>query len=114
MGVGASIFLIALGLILALAVDINLSGLDLQLVGWILAVIGVVGLLMRLIGFSPAALILALVLGPMAEEALRQSLTISRGSFMIFLERPASLWIVGLSCALLLLVPIMRRFQSED
>lgn len=81
---------------------------------WIMLATGVLGFLMRLFGFSPAALILALVLGPMAEEALRQSLTISRGSFMIFLERPASLWIVGLSCALLLLVPIMRRFQSED
>ena len=48
MGIGASIFLIALGLILALAVDVNLSGIDLQLVGWILAVVGVVGLLITL------------------------------------------------------------------
>jgi membrane protein implicated in regulation of membrane protease activity len=48
MGIGASIFLIALGLILALAVDISLSGLDLQLVGWILAAVGVVGLLITL------------------------------------------------------------------
>jgi putative tricarboxylic transport membrane protein len=79
---------------------------------WIMLATGVVGLLMRLIGFSPAALILALVLGPMAEEALRQSLTISRGSFMIFLERPASLSIVGLAAVLVLLVPLMRRFQS--
>ena len=39
---------IALGLILALAVDVNLSGIDLQLVGWILAVVGVVGLLITL------------------------------------------------------------------
>ncbi len=81
---------------------------------WLMLATGAIGLLMRLYGFSPAALILALVLGPMAEEALRQSLTISRGSFMIFLERPASLWIIGLSAALLLLVPIMRRFQSDD
>jgi putative tricarboxylic transport membrane protein len=81
---------------------------------WIMLATGVVGLLMRLIGFSPAALILALVLGPMAEEALRQSLTISRGSFMIFLERPASLSIVGLAAVLVLLVPLMRRFQSAD
>ena len=57
---------------------------------------------------------LALVLGPMAEESLRQSLTISRGSFMVFVERPASLWIIGVAVLLLLLVPLMRRFQSED
>jgi len=48
MGIGASIFLIALGLILALAVNINLSGIDLQLVGWILAAVGLVGLLITL------------------------------------------------------------------
>ena len=54
MGIGASIFLIALGLILALAVDVNLSGIDLQLVGWILAV--VLGLLL-----GPVALVLLLV-----------------------------------------------------
>ena len=50
---------------------------------------------MKLFGFSPAAVVLALVLGPLAEEALRQTLTISRGSFAIFIERPMSLWIVG-------------------
>ena len=48
MGIGAGIFLIALSLILALAVNINLSGIELQLVGWILAVIGVVSLLITL------------------------------------------------------------------
>jgi hypothetical protein len=31
---------------------------------------------------------------------------------MIFLERPASLSIVGLAAVLVLLVPLMRRFQS--
>jgi hypothetical protein len=44
MGIGASIFLIAVGLILALAVNLDLSGIDLQLVGWILTVVGIVGL----------------------------------------------------------------------
>ena len=36
------------GSILALAVDVDVSGIDLQLVGWILAVVGVVGLLITL------------------------------------------------------------------
>ncbi len=81
---------------------------------WLMLAAGVLGFFMRLFGFSPAALILALVLGPMAEEALRQSLAISRGSFAIFIERPASLWVIGVSVVLLLLVPLMRRFQSGD
>lgn len=45
---GGSIFLIAVGLILALAVDINVSGVDLEMVGWILSGVGAVGLLLSL------------------------------------------------------------------
>jgi hypothetical protein len=48
MRIGSSIALIAVGLILALAVDIDLQGLDLDLIGWILAAVGVVGLLVSL------------------------------------------------------------------
>jgi hypothetical protein len=39
---------IALGLILALAVDVDLSGLDLQTIGWILTLVGVGGLVLTL------------------------------------------------------------------
>jgi hypothetical protein len=48
MGIGASIILIALGLILALAVDVDLSGIDVQTVGWILTLVGVAGLVLTL------------------------------------------------------------------
>ena len=44
MGIGVSIFLIALGAILAFAVDLTVSGLDLDTIGVILMIIGVVGL----------------------------------------------------------------------
>jgi putative tricarboxylic transport membrane protein len=74
---------------------------------------GIVGFFMRLYGFSPAALVLALVLGPLAEEALRQTLTISRGSFSIFVERPASLWIIGVTAFLLILLPLINRFGKS-
>ncbi|MFP5335402.1 MAG: DUF6458 family protein, partial [Actinomycetes bacterium] len=40
MGIGASIFLIALGLILALAVEFEVGGLDIQVIGWILVIVG--------------------------------------------------------------------------
>ncbi len=72
-------------------------------------VAGIAGFFMRMFGYSPAALVLALVLGPLAEEALRQTLTISRGSFLIFVERPASLWIIAITIAVLFLVPLMQR-----
>ncbi len=64
-------------------------------------VAGLVGFFMKLYGYSPAALVLALVLGPLAEQSLRQTLTISRGSLGIFLERPTSLWILGATAAIL-------------
>jgi putative tricarboxylic transport membrane protein len=74
---------------------------------------GLVGFFMRLYGFSPAALVLALVLGPLAEQSLRQSLTISRGSLAIFIERPASLWILAAIAAVLLAAFLMRRARPR-
>ncbi|MCL7460003.1 DUF6458 family protein [Micromonospora echinofusca] len=46
MGIGTSIFLIALGAILTFALDANLGGLNLDVVGWILMAAGVLGLIM--------------------------------------------------------------------
>jgi len=53
MGIGASIFLIAVGLILALAVNVTVSGIDINVIGWILVVVGVVGLAMTAMIFGP-------------------------------------------------------------
>ncbi|MGH3696470.1 MAG: DUF6458 family protein [Pseudonocardiaceae bacterium] len=49
MRIGSSIVLIALGLILALAVSLNVRGIDLPLVGWILTAVGVLGLIVSLV-----------------------------------------------------------------
>lgn len=48
MGIGASIFLIALGAIFAFAINANLGWLDLNVVGWVLMLVGLVGLAMTL------------------------------------------------------------------
>ena len=53
MGIGASIFLIAVGLILALAVNVTVSGIDINVIGWILFVVGLVGLAMTAMIFGP-------------------------------------------------------------
>lgn len=54
MGIGVSIFLIALGLILAFAVnDVEILGLDVNVVGFILAACGVLGLIITLVIFAP-------------------------------------------------------------
>lgn len=74
---------------------------------------GITGFFMRLYGFSPAALVLALVLGPLAEEALRQTLTISRGSFMIFIERAPSRWIIIITILLVVCLPLLSRYGGK-
>ncbi len=50
MGIGSSIFLVAVGAILAFAVHItNHSGIDIQTIGWILIIVGAVGVLLSLV-----------------------------------------------------------------
>ncbi len=66
---------------------------------------GVLGFFMRRFGLSPAALVVALVLGQIAEQTLRQTMIISRGSFEIFVTRSQSLILIGV-IVLLILVPI--------
>ena len=52
MGLGVSIFLIAVGAILTWAVNATVSGLELQTIGWILMIVGIVGLLLSLVFWS--------------------------------------------------------------
>jgi putative tricarboxylic transport membrane protein len=54
---------------------------------WLMLVFGIVGYLMRKLDYPLAPAVLAIVLGPLAEPALRQSLIISDGSFAIFFTR---------------------------
>jgi hypothetical protein len=53
MGIGLSIFLIAIGAILTFALDLQVSGVDLDIVGWILMVAGVIGLLFVTLIWGP-------------------------------------------------------------
>jgi putative tricarboxylic transport membrane protein len=57
---------------------------------WVALSFGVLGYLMKRFDYPAAPLVLALVLGPLLEMSLRQSLTISHGSLAIFFTRPAS------------------------
>jgi hypothetical protein len=52
MGIGVSIFLIAVGAILAFAVNVATEGVDLNMVGVILMIVGVLGLLLSLLFWS--------------------------------------------------------------
>jgi len=70
-------------------------------------VFGVLGYAMKKLGYSPAALTLALVLGPLAERALRQSLIISDSGAGIFFTRPISV-VLMMAALAAVLVPALR------
>ena len=69
---------------------------------------GIGGYLLRKLGFEAAPLVLALILGRPLEEALRQALALSQGSFLPFLTRPISL-VLLLATAAALTAPLLSR-----
>ncbi len=83
---------------------------------WLMLVFGFVGYLLRKLDYPLAPAVLAIVLGPMAEPALRQSLLISGGDFSIFFTRPWSGPIMVAALALLalpVLKPLWRRLRRR-
>ncbi len=70
---------------------------------WIMLVMGVAGYALKKFSFDPAPLVLGLVIAPIFEMSLRQSLIMSNGSWSIFLERPVALVLAILSLGLLAL-----------
>jgi len=73
---------------------------------------GVLGYLMRKFEYEPAPLVLAFVLSPLLENALRKSLIISGGSFTIFLEHPISVTCLGVA-ALLLIASFLSSLKDQ-
>ncbi|MGH3307814.1 MAG: tripartite tricarboxylate transporter permease, partial [Nocardioides sp.] len=78
---------------------------------WMLVVFGLMGYVMKKLDIPPAPLVLAFVLEPIAENAIRQSLLLSDNSPMIYLERPISAVLVGLG-ALLMVSLIFGRSRN--
>jgi hypothetical protein len=52
MGLGVSLFLIAVGAVLTFAVNATVSGIDINTIGWILMIVGAVGILLSLVFWS--------------------------------------------------------------
>ena len=57
---------------------------------WLMFLFGIVGYLLRKLNYPVAPAVLAIVLGPLAERSLRQSLLASHGDFTTFITRPIS------------------------
>jgi putative tricarboxylic transport membrane protein len=79
----------------------------------VLVVFGVVGYLMKKLAYEPAPLVLAFVLGRMAEESLRQSLLLSRGNPAILVTRPLASIIFGLAVGAAVLPVLVPRLRAR-
>ena len=77
---------------------------------YIAVIFSLVGLLMKKFAFEPAPLVLAFVLGPLLETALRRSLILSDGSFLIFLQRPISAAFILFS-VVVLVAPLFSKLK---
>ncbi|NWF54288.1 MAG: tripartite tricarboxylate transporter permease [Syntrophaceae bacterium] len=88
--------------------SINNSATDVA----IMLVFGVIGYLMKKLSLEAAPMVLAFVLGPMMETALRQSLIKSKGSFSIFFTRPISATCLIIAIALMIM-PLLPSFRQR-
>lgn len=79
---------------------------------WLMLVFGIVGYLMRKLDYPLAPAVLAIVLGPLAEPALRQSLIISDGSFAIFFTRTYAGPIM-IAALILLFLPLFKKIYDK-
>jgi putative tricarboxylic transport membrane protein len=83
---------------------------------WYMVIFGVVGYVFKKLDYPLAPLVLALVLGDLAENALRQSLIMSQGTLTIFLTRPISGAITAVALfffALPVVTPWWRRLRGQ-
>src|SRR6185436_13941229 len=79
---------------------------------WYMLLFGVIGYAFKKLDYPLAPLVLALVLGDLAENALRQSLIMSQGSLLIFFNRPIAGAITALAVFFFLL-PALSAFRHR-
>ena len=75
----------------------------------IMTAMGALGYVLRKFDFETAPIVLGLILAPMLEMSFRQSLSMSSGSYGIFITRPiaAAMLMVGLALLLLHICPLV-------
>lgn len=73
---------------------------------------GLLGYVMEKLKYSPAPLVLALVLGPVMERTFRESMMISRGDLTSFVTRPISGTILAVGVLVLILPPLVALYKK--
>ena len=79
---------------------------------WIMLAMGMLGYVLRKLDFETAPIVLGLVLAPMMELSLRQSLAMSAGSYAIFVTRPISVTLLAVGAVLVVLA--LRPFITRS
>ncbi|BDW85087.1 MULTISPECIES: tripartite tricarboxylate transporter permease [Roseicyclus] len=79
---------------------------------WMILVFGIGAFVLRRMDYPLAPAVLAIVLGPIAEPTLRQSLLLSGGDPMIFLNRPIAAPITIIA-VILILLPLVKLFRKK-
>lgn len=79
---------------------------------WYMMVFGVIGWAFKKLDYNMAPMLLALVLGDMAESAMRQSLIMSQGSLLIFLQPPITLPLV-VAAAIICFWPAISSYRAK-
>jgi putative tricarboxylic transport membrane protein len=90
--------------------EVNNSVVDV----WIMLIMGILGYALRKFEFDPAPLVLGLVIAPILEQSLRQSLIMSNGDYLIFLQRPISAGLLCVSALLLFLAAFSFVMARRD
>jgi len=82
---------------------------------FLVALVGLLGVVLSALRFQAAPLLLGFVLGPLMEENLRRALLIARGDLMVFVDRPISFWLLMFSVAIVLwsLFGVLRQFAKQ-
>ena len=70
---------------------------------WIMLLMGLLGWVLRKLDFETAPIVLGVVLAPLIELSMRQSLAMSDGSYMIFLTRPIAVVLLTVGAVLVLM-----------
>ena len=91
------------------AYSLNNSQLDL----WVLVVFGIFGYGLRKLAIDPSPLVVALVLGPLMEKTLRQTLFMERGNVLAILGRPLTLALLLLGVLAVAVPPLVRLLRPR-
>ena len=80
---------------------------------WLMLIFGVVGYLLRKLDYPTAPAVLAIVLGPLFETSMRQSLLMGHGSFLIFFNRPIAACIM-IAAITLFVLPLIKTLRGRS